>query len=291
MSQNLRKLNLLAGWVHVVLFVAFAIATYITLASQENGIPGIFTSSYKLDIQPVPIEPGEKQLGNREFTYGAVKVVEDQPGLLPSLALSFVAVTSIFHFFVYRGEQYFANTEANRNPHRWLEYAITSTLMLLIICFTFGRRETYALALLATVNVMVMLCGYAAESPDIGWRATVVGWLGFVVIWTILFDALYSNVVAWQKATRQLQSDSQEYRDVKTLQTFVVSISIVMFLLFSCFGIVQVVHHQKLKTTENKGRLGLKIEKVYIILSLVAKTTLVGSLFYGWYGRTNTPEI
>ena len=44
---------------------------------------------------------------------------------------AFEAITSLFHFFAYAyNPNYFTNLAKSKNPHRWIEYSITSTLMI-----------------------------------------------------------------------------------------------------------------------------------------------------------------
>lgn len=83
------------------------------------------------------------------------------------LALAFVHLTSAFfhagNVLVWR-RWYLAQVSRCCLPSRWLEYAITASLMLAIFAYFSGITDLISLVLLATIAATVQAFGYLAEA-------------------------------------------------------------------------------------------------------------------------------
>lgn len=176
------------------------------------------------------------------------------------LLVGFTAVTAFFHLVVYPHVAYAAPAALadGKNPWRFLEYGFTASAMLVVIAILSGVQEPGWLAALAAASALVMFLGYVVEQTDPAdrWRTGVYT----ILAWTILLGA-YGTV--FYRFLEVAQGDVQP-------PAFVYALVICMFLLFCCFGVVQLVW------VVRKGKGGARYEYAYLVLSVVAKTLLVG---------------
>jgi hypothetical protein len=113
---------------------------------------------------------------------------------------------------------------------RYLEYSLTSALMILAIAVEAGIRDVYALVCMFVLLWVTQLTGIVAElySHDSrapwGWLPPhLVGWVTFVAAYAPILDSF-------------LLCNSHSERQAPG---FVRALVLVEFLLFACFGIVQ----------------------------------------------------
>lgn len=246
--SRLRRFNLAAGVLHlgqaiVVLLLTNGRSLPVT-AAFGNGPPG---------------QPSGPLVLEKLFSYRIGIAV-----------FVFLALSAFFHFLVaspwgfpkYREE--LLNT---RNRFRWVEYSISSTVMIVVIAGIVGMTDVVALLGIAGANASMIFFGWLMETtnkpgPGANWSpfrfgcfAGIIPWLG-VVIYTI--GAGTSN------------SDNGD-----GVPPFVYGIFVSLFLLFNCFAVTQ------LKQYAAKGKWAdyLHGERAYIILSLVAKSALAWQVF------------
>ncbi len=175
---------------------------------------------------------------------------------------AFFAVSALAHFTVAgpRWASYQQNLRAGRNPYRWLEYSVSASIMIVLIAMLVGIDDVAALVALAGVNASMIGFGWMQEryeSPGAGlgpfWIGCVAGSIPWIAIGVYLVGP-----GANQHAPG-----------------FVYGIFFSLFVLFNCFAVNQWLQYRQV------GRWSdyLVGERVYITLSLVAKSLLAWQIF------------
>ena len=120
----------------------------------------------------------------------------------------FAGVTSGFAFmsaaahFIVLGcwQKYLADLRNNINVFRWYEYAVSSSLMIVLIAMLFGMWDPISLTLLASVNCCMNLFGLLHERLNQGRSAAGVNWEAFafgcfagLVPWCAIFAYIIAS--------------------------------------------------------------------------------------------------
>ncbi len=212
----------------------------------------------------IPVE-GKVQTGPPGTPLEVDKVFFDLP-FAPVIAafLLFAAIDHLLTATVARG-WYERTITSGINPARWAEYSISASLMVVLIAMLPGITNLYALIGLFAVNAAMILFGWLMErenppGQDVTWWAFAFGCVVGVVPWIAITIAL---------AVSQSEGDG--------VPGFVYGIFVSLFLLFNCFALNQWLQYRR------KGRFADYVygEKVYLVLSLVAKSALAWQVFAG----------
>ena len=156
-------------------------------------------------------------------------------GLLP-----FAAVTSAFAFLSAAAhllvllcfKHYAADLARGRNRFRWWEYALSSSLMIVLIAMLFGVYDLFVLIGVGAINCAMCLFGdlhevmNAGKKPtDVDWTAYIYGTMAGLVPWGI--------IIAYIAATPNLN----------LVPKFVWAILVIYFLLFQTFPTVMYMQY------------------------------------------------
>jgi hypothetical protein len=158
---------------------------------------------------------------------------------------------------------YRANLQRERNYARWIEYSVSSSIMVVLIAMLTGISEVTAIGALFAVNAAMILFGLLQEhyeSPGNGrWMPYWMGVFAGAVPWILIGVYLWSPGVAAEPPA------------------FVYAIFITLFIFFNSFAVNMVLQYRKV------GRWAdyLYGEKVYVFLSLTAKSLLAWQVFGG----------
>ena len=178
----------------------------------------------------------------------------------------FLALSAAFHFIVASKaffKRYVDGLSRNINVFRWVEYSLSSTLMILLIAQITGIINYGALLAIAGVNAAMILFGWLQEkyeSPGSGgWLPFIFGCIAGIIPWLIILIAVLSP---------GSPSDA-------TPPAFVYGIIVSIFLLFNSFALVQYKQYR----AKGKWQDYLRGERAYIILSFTAKAALALQIF------------
>ncbi len=158
---------------------------------------------------------------------------------------------------------YLRQLARRRNYARWVEYSFSASLMMVLIALLTGVSDGAALLAIAGVNASMILFGWLQEryeQPGSG------GWLPF---W---FGSL-AGVVPWLAVGLYLWSPEV----AATPPGFVVAIYVSLFLFFNVFALNMVLQYRR----AGPWRDYLFGERMYIVLSLTAKSALAWQVFAG----------
>jgi hypothetical protein len=186
---------------------------------------------------------------------------------------SFLAMSAIAHAVA--GWPLRARYEAwlarGMNPLRWVEYAFSSTVMIVAIAYISYIRDVPALVAIAGCNVAMILFGWSMESANEGrrdhpdWKHFVFGCIAGLAPWLGIFSILLAY-----GAQSDLPADAG-------IPAFVYAIVITLFATFNVFAITMVLQYRRI----GRWRDYLVGEKTYMVMSLVAKSALAWQVFSG----------
>jgi hypothetical protein len=157
---------------------------------------------------------------------------------------------------------YRANLRLDRNYARWIEYSLSSSVMIVLIAMITGISDIAALVALFGVNVSMILFGLLQEKYEKPGGGMLPFWLGCI-----------AGVTPWIAIGIYLVSPG----NAASPPGFVYGIFVSLFVFFNCFALNQWLQYRRI----GKWRDYLYGESVYITLSLVAKSLLAWQVFAG----------
>ena len=241
-ASSIRRYNLIAGVFHLAqMIVVLLLAKDFSLpivARYMTGPPG---SSFA--------EP--------------VTLLNTPVGLAVAI---FLGLSAFFHFLVISPKffaRYSAGLASHRNYFRWVEYSISSSVMIVLIAQICGISDVAAIVSIFGVNASMILFGWLQEKYEEpgngGWLPFIFGCIAGIVPWLAL--VFYVFAIGGPGDTKA--------------PAFVYGIVISLFVLFNTFAVVQYLQYKKV----GKWSKYLRGEKTYITLSLVAKSALAWQIF------------
>jgi len=159
---------------------------------------------------------------------------------------------------------YARNLRRGINYARWWEYAASAALMMAVIAMLTGLYDVGGLIMVFTLTAMMILCGLLMEMQN---HATDQ------VNWAVFYLGCLAGLVPWIVVGLYLLSPGTPGHP----PTFVYFIYISLFLFFNCFAVNMFLQYKKI----GPWRDYLHGERVYILLSLTAKSALAWQVFAG----------
>ncbi len=245
-ARRLRVGNVIAGLVHLV-------SSAIFLSIVTNFELPITASYATQDPALLDGTPPAEVLTTFTIGYGVA---------------AFSLLSAFFHLLVasVARRPYERGIANHQNPFRWIEYSLSSTLMILLITMLLGEYDVGALVAVGGANVAMILFGWLMErqnGPDdeVDWYPFVFGCIAGLVPWAVV--AIY-----FQGALGNAD---------EAVPVWVWGILFSVFALFNCFAINQFLQYKGV----GKWRRYVVGEGTYIALSLVAKTALMWQVYSG----------
>jgi cytochrome b561 len=154
-----------------------------------------------------------------------------------------------------------------QNPARWIEYAFSSSVMIVVIAALSGIQEIGTLVAIFGVNAAMILFGWSMEAANEGrqqtqWLHYVFGCLAGIVPWIVIGLALGTAASAPGSAP---------------IPGFVIAIFVTLFLSFNIFALNMILQYGRVWRWADY----LNGERAYMLLSLGAKTLLAWQVFAG----------
>jgi hypothetical protein len=242
-ADRLRLYNVVMGFFHavqgvVILLIANDFALPVTAEFLE-GPPGSGLAS------------GVTKLFEIRIAWGVAGFL-----FLSALAHWIIASPGVYGW-------YLDNLARERNYARWIEYALSSSLMMVLIAMLPGITDVAALGGIFAVNATMILFGLLQEH----YESTGSGrWMPF---W---FGTL-AGIVPWLLIGVYILSPTTDANP----PGFVYGIFISLFVFFNSFAINMVLQYRKV----GKWADYVYGEIVYVFLSLTAKSALAWQVFGG----------
>lgn len=165
-------------------------------------------------------------------------------------------------------ESYVAGLKKGINKVRWYEYSASASLMIVLIAMLSGIFNIIALIGLFTITALMNLMGLMMEVHNQTTKKT--SWLSFNI-------GSFAGVIPWVLISIALWASQSQAVDGNGIPGFVFAIFVSLFLFFNTFAINMFLQYKKV----GKWADYLYGERVYIILSLVAKSLLAWQIFGG----------
>jgi len=152
------------------------------------------------------------------------------------------------------------------NPYRWYEYAFSSSIMIVLISLFLGVWDFWSLVMIFTLNAMMIMFGYLMEKMNqmtekTDWSAFLLGCVSGGIPWVVLL----ANFIGLATSTNLRPP------------AFVYMIVVIYFILFNSFAVNMVLQYKGV----GKWKDYLYGERIYIVLSLLAKSILAWIVFVG----------
>jgi hypothetical protein len=183
---------------------------------------------------------------------------------------AFPLISAIAHLVIAfpKNKSYNEHLKKGINPYRWYEYALSSSIMIFIIALFVGVWDFWSLAMIFLLNALMIMFGYLMEvvnqkTEKTSWAAFILGCISGGFPWIVVFAYFTDAVISTSGA----------------VPNFVYVILFVYFILFNTFAVNMVLQYKGV----GRWKDYLYGERVYIILSLVAKTLLAWLVFSGVY--------
>lgn len=185
------------------------------------------------------------------------------------MVAAFLFMSALAHFLLTMPriyEWYVRNLKKGANYARWMEYAFSASLMIVVIAMLSGVYDLSSLIMLFFLNMMMILFGWMMElhnqsTERTNWTSFYFGCLAGIIPWVVISLYFFSAVS----------------RPEAGVPTFVYFILPIIFVFFNIFALNMVLQYRKV----GKWRDYLFGEKVYILLSLLAKSALAWQVFGG----------
>ncbi len=242
---GLRRWNLGLGVLHgiqVVLVLIMANDFTITVTSQyPQGPPG--------SAAPAPDALFDVRIGIAVAVFLALATLDH---LLTATVLR---------------SRYEADLQRGVNRFRWMEYSVSATIMVLLIGFYTGITGITAVIAIIGANIAMILFGWMQELMNPPGRATTTMlpfWFGCIA-GAAPWVAIIVNLIGASGGT------------TNAVPGFVYGIIVSLFIFFMSFALNQWLQYRRI----GKWADYAYGEKVYLVLSLVAKTALAWQIFSG----------
>ncbi len=246
--EKLRKLNL---WMAAAHGLQAALLIYLS-----SDFSRAVTSTYLVfDEQSETLVNSTRTLFDFPFAWGVA-------------AFSLLSMT--FHLLIATVwfKKYVAGLKNGINKYRWFEYSLSASLMIVLIAILTGIFDASTLLLMFGVTAIMNLMGLVMEvhnqtTKETNWLSYNIGCLAGVLPWAVIALAFWASATAPENAQGP--------------PTFVYFIWGSIFIFFNSFAINMFLQYKKWGKWSNY----LYGERVYIWLSLAAKSVLIWQIFAG----------
>jgi hypothetical protein len=243
---RLRIYNLFMGLLHL------AQAGLIVYLTNSFKVP-VNTSYLAFNSSAHKLEPVSRHLFDVRLGYG--------------VAL-FLLISAIAHFLIATAyyQRYAGGLKRGMNLARWVEYALSASLMIILIGLLSGIYDLSTLVMMFGLTAVMNLCGMAMEIYNqgrerIGWTAYNIGSLAGAIPWIVIVIYFLGAATAAHNP----------------IPTFVYWIYVSIFFFFSIFALNMYLQYKRIGPWRNY----LFGEYMYVLLSLVAKSALAWQIFFG----------
>lgn len=243
--SSLRRLNLIAAILHAAQGVA------VLLLATNFKLP--VTGGYlRFNNATQHLDPASSTLFHMPIAW---------------LVAIFFFVSAVFHLAItyFYNRTYVANLAKGINKARWFEYSLSASVMMVAIAMLVGIYDAMSLLMIFALVAIMNLTGLAMEIYNQGREK--VNWLAYKI-------GSLAGLVPWIAVAFYIGNSDHHGSGAPTFVYFIFGS---IFVFFSCFAFNMWLQYKKV----GKWADYLYGEKVYIWLSLIAKTALAWQVFAG----------
>jgi len=250
--KKLKKFNLIMGSFHLIQGIIMLFLATSVIQKIAKFQPTITQFFLKFNPVTKTLETSSRDLFKLPF------------GILVA---SFLLISAAAHGIIYlKSDKYFSDLKKGINKFRWFEYALSSSVMIVLISTLFGIYDIASLILIFIVNASMNLFGLVMEQINSGVDKTKVNWGPFV--WGAI-----SGIAPWIAVFLYMFGTG----NFDMVPWFVWAIVGTYFVAFNTFPINMILQYKRI----GKWKDYLYGERTYIVLSLVAKSFLAWLVLFG----------
>jgi hypothetical protein len=270
--QQLKRYNAVLAIIHLVLAVGFMMYFQrINSLYPNDPIQGIELSirNHNLELTANQQNQVSGQWVSRQSQIIPIKTVQQ-------LLVGFFLVTAAFHLIYYTTHDglYTKMINTGNNYLRWVEYSISSTMMLYIIALISGVKDDNIYKSIFAMNVAMIYTGQVVEEKlqrGENWYAPMfVGFMLLMAEFGVIvrdFQSRISDIKTFSDANPSLFNE-------RTIPDWVKYMIWILFIFFASFGFISLYGAYSGVEYE-------RVEELYLLFSLLAKATLAGFIAYG----------
>jgi len=252
---KLRKFNMLMGGLHLIQGILMLILSATVIQTIAEFKPTITQIYLFFNTDTMSLETAVKPLFDLPF------------GVLVAV---FLLLSAFAHALISLPKKtndiYNKDLEKGINRFRWFEYALSSSVMIVLIATLFGIYDIASLILIFVVNALMNIFGLYMEilnsgkdKSNVKWGPFIFGSIAGLTPWVVIILYMIGNgnydMVPW----------------------FVWAIVGTYFVAFNTFPINMILQYKGVGKWKNY----LYGERTYIVLSLVAKSILAWLVLFG----------
>ncbi|SCP97612.1 heliorhodopsin HeR [Anaerobium acetethylicum] len=254
-TVKLRRFNRIMGSLHFIQGLIMLVLATSVIQNIAEFKPEIVQFYLAFNQETRSLESASKVLFELPF------------GIMVALFLFISAAAHALISFPERlNAKYNADLEKGINQFRWFEYALSSSIMIVLIATLFGIYDIASLLLIFFVNASMNLFGLVMEQLNSGKDKNQVNWGPFV--WGSI-----AGIAPWIAILLYMFGNGNFDR----VPWFVWAIVGTYFVAFNTFPINMILQYKKV----GKWKDYIYGERIYIILSLVAKSILAWLVLFG----------
>ncbi len=254
--QKLRRFNMIMGALHLIQAILMLILASTVIQKISEFKPQITQNYLIFNNATQSLELTSSNLFQLPF------------GILVAL---FLFISAIAHALISIPKKlndiYNQDLQKGINKFRWFEYALSSSIMIVLISTLFGIYDIASLILIFIVNASMNMFGLVMEQLNskrqkedkVNWGPFIWGSLAGIAPWIAILLYMFGtgnfDQVPW----------------------FVWAIVGTYFVAFNTFPVNMVLQYKKV----GKWKDYLYGERTYIVLSLVAKSILAWLVLFG----------
>ncbi|MDD3122203.1 MAG: heliorhodopsin HeR [Candidatus Izemoplasmatales bacterium] len=253
---KLRRFNMIMGGLHLLqgILMLFLASTVIQKLGEFQ--PMITQNFLQYNMTTQSLELASKELFQLPF------------GVFVSIFLLLSAGAHALISIPNKLNQiYNSDLQKGINKFRWFEYALSSSVMIVLIATLFGIYDIASLVLIFVVNASMNLFGLVmeqlnakrAKSEKINWGPFIWGAFAGIAPWVAILLYMFGNA------------------NFDQVPWFVWAIVGTYFVAFNTFPVNMILQYKKVR----KWKDYLYGERTYIVLSLVAKSILAWLVLFG----------
>jgi hypothetical protein len=247
--NGLRRFNLIMGFFHLIQGVLMIVL------SNDTTYP-VYTNFLTFNMEEFRLMPEQKLLFENPF------------GIATGV---FLLLSAVAHFSLgtFGFKWYAKNIRNHQNPARYVEYSLSSAWMIVLIGQLTGIWDAGALLAMFGLTAVMNLFGLLMETMNkdpkkTNWSPFWFGSIAGIIPWIMIVWYFVGSIAAAPSA------------DAKP-PAFVYAIVPTLFVFFNTFAVNMYLQYKKV----GKWKDYVYGERMFIILSLAAKTFLAWFIFAG----------
>lgn len=253
--KKLRNFNMIMGGLHFIQGAAMLFLATTVIQKIGEFQPTITQNYLAFNQETMSLELQSKAIFDLPF------------GVMVAL---FLFISAGAHALVSiprsLNQKYSDDLEKGINKFRWFEYALSSSIMIVLISTLFGIYDIASLILIFAVNASMNLFGLVMEQLNSGkskentdWGPFIWGSIAGIAPWVAILLYMFGN------------------GNFSQVPWFVWAIVGTYFVAFNTFPVNMILQYKKI----GKWKDYIYGERIYIILSLVAKSILAWLVLFG----------